>query len=113
MGYSVDRLSNLLVSFTAATSTSASQLSANAGWTGLASGQQQSLSSVWLTNNDVSATIFVGFSNTVSSTSYFYALPPQGILPVDLQHMGRGPFTKLWVVASTGAPNITVSLMGA
>jgi len=113
MGYEVTRLSNLLTSFTQATSTSAVQLSANAAWTALTDGQKATLSSVQLTNNDITATIYVAFVNTVASTAYWYALPPQGILPVDLQHLGRKPFTSLWVVASTGTPNMTVSLFGA
>jgi hypothetical protein len=115
MSYSIERLDNDLAWYQVTVETGGGggpvQLCASAGWTGLTASQQQSLSAVQLTNNDPTNDIFVGKSDLVSPTNYWFKIPAQGFLPADLQHMGRKPFANLWAVSVAGSPLLSVALL--
>jgi hypothetical protein len=64
---------------------------------------------VQFTNNDTAATIYLGYDNTVSATKYWKKLGPGEYLE---ELMGRGSLSRVWAVASTGTPNVSVAVLG-
>ena len=63
---------------------------------------------VQLTNNDASATIYLGYNNAVSSTNYWKSLTPGANLE---EEMGRGTYNTLYAIASTGTPKLFVAVL--
>lgn len=100
------RFDNVLSWGTAAGSTSAAQL-----FDGSTSARTttQYMQGVQLTNDDGSATIYLGYDNTVSSSKFWKKLAPGEYLE---ELMGRSVANKLYFVASAGTPTLSVAVMG-
>lgn len=100
------RFDNVLSWGTAAASTSAAQLFDS---TAAARTATQYMQGVQLTNDDTTATIYLGYDSTVTSSKYWKKLGPGEFLE---ELMGRGVASKLYFIASTGTPNLSVAVLG-
>jgi hypothetical protein len=64
---------------------------------------------VCVTNNDPSATLYIGWDNSVASTKFFQAILPNASYEISA---GEGVLNKLWLVASAGTPNVFLTVFG-
>lgn len=71
----------------------------------------QATSGIQIRNNDLAATVYVGYDNTATSGKWQFALGPGEALGPDDQRMGIGVSRSLWAIASAGTPNISVGVM--